>query len=213
MRTRVFCDFDGTIAVQDVGNLLFRTFTDGGWREWVGRWIRGEISSRECLEAECALVQATEAELERFVLTQEMDPHFPTFVQHCREKEIPITLLSDGLDFYIERILAQNDLSDLPFYANHLALDHGKLTPEFPYHDAGCGKCGNCKVFHITQGRAPDEQVVYIGDGYSDRWAAQNADHVFAKKDLLKCCREEGIACHEYADLGDVLRILPTLLG
>jgi len=211
LKKRVFCDFDGTVAVNDVGNLLFRTFTDGSWRESVERWIRGEISSRTCLEAECALVRATEEELDRFARAQEIDPHFPAFVQQCRENDIPVTILSDGLDFYIERILAKYNLSDVPFFSNHLVLDHGKLTPEFPYFDEGCGKCGNCKIFHIMQAKQPDEHVVYIGDGYSDRWAAEKADSVFAKKDLMKCCREQGIACYEYSDFGDVLEIFPTL--
>ena len=194
MKKRVFCDFDGTVAVNDVGNLFFRTFTDGSWREWVERWIRGEISSRTCLEAECALVRATEEELDRFARAQEIDPHFPAFVQRCRENDIPVTILSD-----------------LPFFSNHLVLDHGKLIPEFPYYDEGCGKCGNCKIFHMEQAKQPGEHVVYIGDGYSDRWAAERADSVFAKKDLLKCCREHGIACYEYSDFGDVLEIFSTL--
>ena len=211
MKKRVFCDFDGTVAVKDVGNLLFRTFTDGSWSEWVARWIRGEISSRTCLEAECALVRASEEELDRFALAQELDPHFPSFVRFCRENDMPLAILSDGLDFYIERLLSKYHLSDVPFFSNHLALDHGKLKPEFPYYDEGCGQCGNCKVFHLTRGKQDGEQVVYIGDGYSDRWAAEKADVVFAKQDLLKYCREHGIACYEYGDFGDVLEIFSTL--
>ena len=211
MKKSVFCDFDGTVAVKDVGNVLFQTFADTSCREWVARWIRGEISSRTCLEAECALARASREELERFARAQEMDPHFPSFVRTCRENDISIAILSDGLDFYIERMLTKYHLSDVPFFANRLVLDHGKLKPEFPYYDEGCGQCGNCKVFHLTRGKQDGEQVVYIGDGYSDRWAAEKADVVFAKRDLLKYCREQGIACYEYADFGDVLEIFSTL--
>jgi len=41
----VLCDFDGTVAQDDVGNLLFRTFSrNGDSLEVVERWKRGEIS-------------------------------------------------------------------------------------------------------------------------------------------------------------------------
>ena len=56
----VLCDFDGTVASDDVGNLLFRTFGRlGDAVAVVEKWKRGEISSRECLEKEFALLDVS----------------------------------------------------------------------------------------------------------------------------------------------------------
>jgi 2,3-diketo-5-methylthio-1-phosphopentane phosphatase len=205
---RIFCDFDGTVALNDVGNELFIRFADGRWVEPVSAWTRGEISSRECLIQECAFARATVEQLERFAEEQELDPTFRQFVNYCRAGGIPVAIVSDGLDFYIERILERHGYDDLPFFANHLEFDNGRLIPTFPYYAFGCGRCGNCKGYHVRSLAMPDEVAVYIGDGLSDRCGAEVADLVFAKDDLLRYCQAQGIVCREFRDFADILRTI-----
>lgn len=210
-KRRVFCDFDGTVAQRDVGELLFETFTEGDGYAPVRRWLRGEISSKECLEAQCAAAKVSQAALERFISEQRLDPYFSRFVRRCQANNVPVTILSDGLDFYVERLLARYGLGDVPFFANYVSFKDGKLRPTFPYRDSQCpyrnecGGCGNCKVSHIRRLRQQGEMVFYVGDGFSDRWAAQEADVVFAKGNLLHYCREHRVHCIEYGHFGDVL--------
>jgi HAD superfamily phosphoserine phosphatase-like hydrolase len=145
---RVFSDFDGTIALEDVGSQLFRTFAGARANEIVQHLLSGAITARECLKLECEAVEsATLSELERFVSQFSLDPAFESFVDFCRHRSIPVVVLSDGLDFYVERLLRKNGLGDLPFFSNHLELvDEGsstKLVPSFPHTDAECHICGN----------------------------------------------------------------------
>ena len=46
--------------------------------------------------------------------------------------------------------------------------------------------------------------AVFVGDGLSDRYAAQSADLVFAKGKLAAYCREQSIDHTLFEDLGEV---------
>jgi 2,3-diketo-5-methylthio-1-phosphopentane phosphatase len=208
----VLCDFDGTVSTTDVGNRMFARFAADGWETVVQRWKDGEIGSRECLEAECALARATPEQVKEFALTREIDPHFEPFERFCRDRGIDVVILSDGLDFYIELLLEKYGLERLSCFANHLEFRGDRLIPGFPYFELGCLECGNCKGYHVRKHRQEGRTVIYIGDGFSDRCGVREADHVFAKDDLRRYCREHGIAHYSFDDFDDVLREVKKLL-
>ena len=145
----VLVDFDGTITQNDVGALLFDTFSKKESRKIVSLWLKGKISSKECLERECDLIKISKSELKKFALSQKIDGRFPDFVDLCNREKLKLVILSDGLDFYIKLILKKFGLEKLPFYSNILGFEGRKLKPEFPYFDRGCGNCGNCKKYHL----------------------------------------------------------------
>lgn len=211
MKTVVFCDFDGTIACRDVGYSLFHHFSGGRNDELIPDWKSGRLTSRDCLLAEAAMVSVSEEEIEDFVSTMEIDRGFPSFAQKCRDQNIPLMILSDGLDLYIRLILKRCDLDYLPSKSNHARVEDRKLIIEFPHDSESCKRCGNCKAERIREYRAdmPDPiSVVFVGDGYSDACAASVADLVFAKKDLEKYCLEKNIDYLPYSDFYDVNREL-----
>ncbi len=188
----IFCDFDGTIAQNDVGDMLFKTFAN--WPECemlVQQWLRGEISSRECMEREAVTARLTREQLDAFCDAQALTPGFIEFTEFCRQRNWPLLVLSDGLDYYIQRILLRHGL-DLPILANHLEfVSPDRIVTSFPYFEHSCGKCGNCKGYHLRRLAKPGKKIAYIGDGYSDRCGAQEANLIFAKGDLAKWCEEK----------------------
>lgn len=202
-------DFDGTIAQNDVGSLLARTFGDPVvCQRCVASWKRGEISSRQCQEQELATVRVTPAALAELCAQQALSPGFAEFVALCRSRGWPLIVLSDGFDFYIRQILARHDL-ELPLVSNHLHfIPPDRVAAEFPYWQHTCGRCGNCKGYHVRRLRRPVEQVVYIGDGYSDRCGAAAADVIFAKHDLAEWCQTNRAAYHAYEDFHAIARVL-----
>lgn len=202
----VLVDFDGTITKNDVGALLFKTFSKKESQKIVSSWLRGEINSQECLQRECELLRISRPELKKFALSQKIDGKFPAFVDLCNREKIRLVILSDGLDFYIKLILKKYRLGKLPFYSNLLGFEGRKLKPEFPYFDRGCGRCGNCKRYHLKNLKRPNQKVVYIGDGLSDRCAVTEADFVFAKNDLRRFCEEESIKHYPFHNFGDVVQ-------
>jgi 2-hydroxy-3-keto-5-methylthiopentenyl-1-phosphate phosphatase len=73
----IFCDFDGTLAQNDVGDMLFQNFAN--WPECeklVQQWLRGEISSRECMEREAATARLTGEQLDAFAARKRSRPAF-----------------------------------------------------------------------------------------------------------------------------------------
>jgi len=202
-------DFDGTIAQNDVGSLFASTFGDAEvCRQSVAAWKRGEISSRQCQEQELATVRVTPERLAAFCAQQALSPGFKEFVRFCRARNWPLIVLSDGFDFYIRQILARHDL-ELPLVSNHLHfIPPDRVAADFPYWQHTCGRCGNCKGYHVRRLRQRDEQMVYIGDGYSDRCGAAAAEVIFAKHDLAEWCQTKQAAYHACEDFHAIARVL-----
>ena len=49
MDWRVFCDFDGTIALEDVTDSILERFALDGWQDIELQRKNGRIGSRECM--------------------------------------------------------------------------------------------------------------------------------------------------------------------
>jgi 2,3-diketo-5-methylthio-1-phosphopentane phosphatase len=205
----VLCDFDGTIAQDDVGSLLFKTFSNNGDTEpIVELWKKGKISSRECLEREASLVEASRGEINRFICQRKLDPYFKDFVDFARRTHMEVVVVSDGLDHYIEKMLMRAGLGELDYYANELEIVDGQLQVSFPHYDKrdDCRDCGNCKSFHLDKYRSDGCFIVYVGNGLSDRCPSALSDFVFAKGELLDYCREREIEHAEFKNFRDVER-------
>jgi 2,3-diketo-5-methylthio-1-phosphopentane phosphatase len=205
----VLCDFDGTVARDDVGNLLFRTFTrNGEAMRVVERWKRGEMSSRDMLEEEASLARVDQDALDLFLGERNLDPYFKDFHDFARRRGIEVVIVSDGLDYYVESLLVRHGLGHLDFFANHLQFNGGDgFGVTFPWHNLlECTDCGCCKTHHLYRYREQGYFIIYVGDGLSDRCPCETADFVFAKGDLLAHCREKGIAHVEFDNFRDVER-------
>jgi len=124
-----------------------------------------------------------------------------------------MTIVSDNFDLIIGHILRQNGLGDVPFRANHLELESGRLIPSFPFGDPGCPDCAHCKKTHFAPPKRDGRRVVYVGDGRSDICPSLVADTVFAKASLLTYLRKASIPCIPFASLGEVARSFEGILN
>jgi len=213
-KIRLFVDFDGTITEKDVGNGIFDRFLrpdllERNWHEEViEEWKAGRLSSLECLTQECRNTVVTEEELKEELENYTLTPGFVETAAYCRENDIELMILSDGLDYYIEYILGKYGLGDIAYRANHMYFTDGALGVEFPHSEQGCGKCGNCKRWHIDRLRSDGDRVLYVGDGYSDRYAIRSSDVIFARCDLAEYCRENDLPFHPFETFFDILDYL-----
>ena len=203
---RIYIDFDGTIALNDVGDKLFQTFAGEGWEKPIREWAEGHISSKEVFIRECKMMHLTRDTLDAFSNEQRLDPTFKNFIAHCDQNGYPVTILSDGLDLYINKILKNHGFENIPVRSNRLIFENEtRVRPEFPYFDKGCTQCGNCKGYHIRKDRIDGETIVYVGDGLSDRCGVAESDIIFAKDDLEKFCIEKTIPYYRFDNFKDVL--------
>jgi 2,3-diketo-5-methylthio-1-phosphopentane phosphatase len=206
---KFFLDFDGTITTEDVVDRVLDRFADSSWKDVEKDWHEGRIGSRECLARQIALVRATPEDFAKLLSEVHVDPYFVSFMKTAKSLAVPVTILSDGFDKIIYEILnrclsgSPELLSGLPVYCNKLEWDGPRLKAVFPYGICPHG-CANCKEALIRGIAWPAGQVVFVGDGWSDRFAAQTAYLTFAKEELLKFCEENNINHKRYTGFNDV---------
>ena len=211
----VFTDFDGTITRNDIGDSMFKVFGNPEKCSEAFRETRdGKIGMAESWVRSCATVESLSATaFDSFVEWQDIDTGFHRFERYCASKSIPIHIVSDGFDLYIRHVLDREQLNHLPFYSNELVIEPGgTLTPHFPYTDAECVMCANCKRNHLLTKSGDDSVIVYIGNGYTDQCASRYADVVFAKGSLLTYCERENITYHRFETFDDVLSKFTTIV-
>ena len=215
MRFQFFIDFDGTIAMNDVGNTFFIEFgtnTDH-YLAVETAWLRGEISSSELYNAACKSIRVSPERFRKFLASQDIDPSFLAFLESSRLYGADIVVLSDGFENYITPIFERFDIRDLEIYANRFTINRGQETiiPYFPFIEHTCGKCANCKGYHVKRLRRAECKTVYIGDGNSDRCGATECDYIFAKHDLADYCDEHQIDYLPFRDFHDVIKGIETI--
>jgi 2,3-diketo-5-methylthio-1-phosphopentane phosphatase len=210
---RIFLDFDGTLVEPNVAVVLVERFAQDGAR--VAREVddqlhRGEITLRQAWERQAALLAWSDiTAMTEFVRREvPLRKGAREFVELVTSRRIPLLVLSGGLDFYIRAILDREGF-DLPYFSDTAESGpDGRLQVRHPFGHPDCRRCGICKAQVILR-RLPDaSRTVFIGDGSTDRFAAEVADVVFARRRLLDYCRQRGVPCLAFEDFYPVIEHL-----
>ncbi|MFN3808848.1 MtnX-like HAD-IB family phosphatase [Asticcacaulis sp.] len=187
---RVFCDFDGTITVLDTTDQVLTHRADPHWQALEEAWIAGRISAAECMRGQIALIDTDEDALDAVLDRCQLREGFVAFAGWCRRAGISLTIVSDGVDRFIRRILSRHGLEGLPVVSNRLTLEGEAYRLDQPHAVPGCaagsGVCKCAVVRELTDKRP----VVFIGDGRSDFCVSQRADILFARDRLATYAAE-----------------------
>lgn len=211
---KIFVDFDGTITQKDVGEEMFLRFGNiDKAKAWIDEWIERKINSMELWRLLCSTVKNfNEQQFDLLLNGIELDPAFKKFVHFCESEGFEIRVLSDGLDYYIQKILRREGLERLKVFSNELTIDaDGNLIPHFPFTDEECSRCANCKRNHVLNYSSDDDYTFFIGDGYTDVCPSQFCDFIFAKNTLLKQCEINRITYFPYSTFNDVIKKISEL--
>ncbi len=209
----IVVDFDGTANLHDIGVCLGERFSDPSWTELAAAYERGELTYREWLLGENAMLEGTLEEMVEFVLDHcPMDPTFAPFVAWTRDESIPISIASDGSGFHIAPLLGTVGLQDVSVLTNeHLfGPDRRHAGMAFPNGHPECVGCGTCKMKAVLDAREATGSVAFVGDGVSDRYGALYADVVFAKGALPAYCEANDVIYRKWGDFNDVRKSLET---
>src|SRR5215813_6390186 len=216
-KAMLFLDFDGTITRRDVVDVILETYADQRWLTFEADWRAGRIGSRDCLQAQMALVSATHQQLDMLLDSIAVDERLTDLLKLCAGQNISAHIISDGFDYCITQILARalNGNAQLirSVCASHLEVRTHPWRTEFPYFHQSCGHgCATCKPAVMRLLNPGNVPAVFVGDGLSDRYAVESADLVFAKNELARYCRARSIFYAEYENLADVDRYLKRWL-
>lgn len=206
---RLFLDFDGTLVEPNVAILLVERFADDGVRiahEVDLQLHRGELTLRQAWERQAALLpwDKVAAMTEYVVREIPLRAGARELLDLLTRHRVPTVVVSGGLDFYIRAILAREHL-DFPFLSDEaLRNPDGHLRVVHTHGHPECRLCGICKAQIIRSPLPVAARTIFVGDGSTDRFAAEVADIVFARHRLLTYCQKQGILCFPFESFGPV---------
>ena len=206
----ILSDFDGTITVKDSLYNFFEQFAPPKWLEIEQLWEDGIIDSKECLVKEFQLIPKLTSEfLDNYLDTVTIDEFFFEFYKYIKQSKIDFYIVSDGVDYFIKKILENNNLKGLHIISNHAEFIDENFELTFPNSQTNCKKnSGTCKCAVLNKFKNDYDKIIYIGDGTSDFCVAPNTDILFAKKKLENYCQKNNIDFVSYTNFGDVINFL-----
>jgi len=213
VKTIVQCDFDNTIAEDDVSFLLLDAFADGSWRQLLRQYREDKIPVGVFNAKSFAMVRADKQSMLDFILVKNkirIRPGFKELLTYCAKMGFKFVIVSNGLSFYIEGILRDMGVNNIDVFASQAQFNPEGVEVKYMGPDGNQVERGFKEAYtelFLSQGY----RVVYIGDGKSDRFPASQADYIFARDDLLAYCREKNLDCTPFDDLNDVVRGLELL--
>ena len=211
----VFCDFDGTFVVQDVGSTLARRYAGEARPAAWARYERSEITAWQYNLEILDGLPVPEAALEEFLQTIELDPGAKPLLEWCKQQDTPFRILSDGFDLNLNRLKEIHSMA-FDYDANRLWYEkgHWRIQAGYPNDECDCGT-GVCKRTRILayKSHQPNALTVHIGNGrVSDRCGAIAADLAFAKGSLAEELDKRGEKYHPFETLHDVISKLDSLV-
>ena len=213
--TCILSDFDGTITEKDGLYGFFENFANEDWQKVEKLWENNKISSKECLKREFECIPNLNKELaDNYIKTLKVDKYFKDFFSFVLSNKIDFYIVSDGVDYFINKILKNNGIENIKIISNHFELKNNTFELTFPNSDSNCIKnSGTCKCEIIKQMKKRYNKIIYIGDGTSDYCPANKADLLFAKGKLINYCKKNNIPCIEFKNFNDILKIFEYNAG
>ncbi len=200
----ILIDYDGTVSLTDVTDMVMAEHVPGVWEEAAARYDAGGMGSRRLMAWEMDLVEADPAALLATAAAQPHDPGFVPLVRRAQAAGIPIEIVSDGFGFFIRPALEALGVGELTVVTARTVFAGRRASIEFPNGHPGCFVCGTCKRQRVLAHRAAGRQVMFIGDGESDRYAGGYSDIVFAKRSLERICLEAGWPFHRWTTFSEI---------
>jgi 2-hydroxy-3-keto-5-methylthiopentenyl-1-phosphate phosphatase len=133
-------------------------------------------------------------------------PGFEEFARYCKDRGIPLVIVSAGLDFVIRHFLDVKNLKNLvTVYAPKSRISADGVGLNFPrrYHRTSV----DFKHDLVRRYKGQGFKVVFIGDGHADFAAAKEANLSFAIKGskLEELCEKEKISFISISSFREVL--------
>lgn len=205
----ILIDFDGTITDKDTNVELFKLKNKNSSEEEINKFSdMKDISHLEKMKYVVENIKITESEYKKFIINNfELTEGFKEFLDNAKKHNIPIAVISGGFINGIDIFFEKYGINDIEIYANKLYFDGENMTVEFYEDIKDCcenGPCGNCKILRYNEFKEKRNNIVFIGDGFTDRWIARKAEILFAKSNLKDYAKIDNIDYISWENFYDI---------
>jgi 2-hydroxy-3-keto-5-methylthiopentenyl-1-phosphate phosphatase len=209
-RRTIVVDFDGTVTEQDLLDTIAQTFGDPEVYKEVDEGLdEKRLSLREVISREFEPVRAPLEDVVRWELEAvRVRPGFRRLVELAEARGWRFVIVSSGFHELIEPILEREGV-EVELHANRVDPRPEGWRVDWQY-EAECEACGESCKRSIVQQFAGDDEIVYVGDGYSDRCAAEASDRVFATRGLAHYLDERGVPYERFDDFHQIAERLAS---
>ena len=204
------CDFDGTVTEDDISFILLDTFAKGDWRAINRQYTDGKITVGQFNEKAFGLVRTNKKAMLNYLKDKvKVRPGFQKLVELCQQKGIRLVIVSNGLDFYIKKVLNDMELYNLEYHAAETRFHANKLKVRYIGPDGSVVDSGY-KEKYVNKYLNEGYHVVYIGNGSSDLSPARGAHQIFATESLLEHCQRTGLTCIPFTSFLEINLVLSS---
>lgn len=216
-----FTDFDGTITLQDSNDYMTDNIGYGVEKRRQGNLdtLNNKIEFRDSFRDMMDSIKTPYNEcIQLLVDNIKLDPYFKEFFDWSLENNIPVVVLSGGMEPVIKALLEKlvgPDAEKMLVLGNYVAARPGKSINEeggweiaFRHPESGFGHDKSVALREYSS--LPEDvrpTMFYAGDGVSDLSAARETDLLFAKKghDLISYCAREEVPFTVFEDWSSIL--------
>ncbi|EJD45323.1 hypothetical protein AURDEDRAFT_114161 [Auricularia subglabra TFB-10046 SS5] len=222
----VLSDWDGTITTFDSNDHLTDNYGMGleERRKLNVEVLHERMSFRDAFHAEMRSVPLKFEECKQIMVRDiRIDPSFADFEAWCRAHNVPIVIVSSGMEPLIRAVLTSqvgaDDAARIDIIANSATVEpDGKWDLKYRHPSSGFG---HDKSQAILPYRALAHRpfLFFLGDGVSDLSAARHADLLLVKakaggeNDLAAYCRREGIPHVLFEDFRGALKVVMGIVS
>ncbi|KAH3957810.1 hypothetical protein HBI56_064730 [Parastagonospora nodorum] len=216
-----FTDFDGTITLQDSNDYMTDNLGYGYEKRRQGNLdtLADKITFRDSFRDMLDSVTTPFDKCTQILVDNiKLDPYFAEFYTWSLENNIPVVVLSGGMEPVIHAILKNlvgPTADKIQVVGNYVGSRDGKdINTErgwqinYRHPESGFGHDKSVELRKYSSLPASERPTMfYAGDGVSDLSAARETDLLFAKQghDLISYCAREDVPFTVFKDWSDIL--------
>ena len=200
----IVVDFDGTITEADTLDQMVRRHAPEVYDQVEDDLHAGRITLRECIRREFEAIRGDHDRIVSDAVEQaRVRDGFADFAAAAAAAGHRLVVVSSGFESVIRPVLERAGAGGLELVAHDVRFSQDATTVEFR-HGQRCDVCGQECKRSVVRELGTGDPVVYVGDGYSDRCAALDADRVFARRSLATFLDREGVPYEPFDDFVEV---------
>ncbi|EGO04099.1 hypothetical protein SERLA73DRAFT_175860 [Serpula lacrymans var. lacrymans S7.3] len=224
----VLSDWDGTITNYDSNDYMTDNLGYGKDKRRAGNKdiLDGRITFRdafrEMLESVVANGHTMDECKEVLKKNIKLDPGFKDFYRWCKANDIPVIIVSSGMEPVIRAVLSnlvgEEDAKEIEIISNDVEIHpDGKWAIKYRHPSSGYGHDKSQAILPYRALSSPPT-LFFFGDGVSDMSAARHADVLFVKvkdngeNDLVSYCKQEGIRHILFSDFSKALTVVQSVV-